>query len=55
MMADMTAKIDEKYMEAILGSIPMGRMGAPEEVAGLVRFLALDPGERRAGAAPAPP
>ena len=41
----MTAKIDEKYMEAILAGIPAGRMGTPEEVAGLVRFLALDPGE----------
>jgi 3-oxoacyl-[acyl-carrier protein] reductase len=39
----MTAAIDKKYEEAILGSIPLGRYGQPEEVAGLVRFLALDP------------
>ena len=24
-------------------TIPLGRMGKPEEVAGMVRFLALDP------------
>ncbi|KAG7675025.1 hypothetical protein Ndes2526B_g07876 [Nannochloris sp. 'desiccata'] len=41
--SDMTAAIDPKYEEAILGSIPLGRYGQPEEVAGLVRFLALDP------------
>lgn len=41
--SDMTAAIDPKYEETILGSIPLGRYGQPEEVAGLVRFLALDP------------
>ncbi|KAK9805543.1 hypothetical protein WJX72_004088 [[Myrmecia] bisecta] len=41
--SDMTAKIDPKYEEAILKTIPLGRYGQPEEVAGLVRFLALDP------------
>lgn len=45
--ADMTAAIDAKYEEQILKGIPAGRYGQPEEVAGLVRFLALDPGERR--------
>jgi 3-oxoacyl-[acyl-carrier protein] reductase len=39
----MTAAIDPKYEEAILSTIPAGRYGQPEEVAGLVRFLALDP------------
>lgn len=42
---DMTAAIDPKYEEQILKGIPAGRYGQPEEVAGLVRFLALDPGE----------
>lgn len=41
--SDMTAAIDKKYEEGILKSIPLGRYGQPEEVAGLVRFLALDP------------
>lgn len=41
--SDMTAAIDPKYEEQILKSIPLGRYGQPEEVAGLTRFLALDP------------
>ncbi|GFR41204.1 hypothetical protein Agub_g1874 [Astrephomene gubernaculifera] len=41
--SDMTAAIDKKYEESILKGIPLGRYGQPEEVAGLVRFLALDP------------
>lgn len=42
--SDMTNEIDEKYKDAIIGSIPLGRYGQPEEVASLVRYLALDPG-----------
>ncbi|KAL4428253.1 hypothetical protein ABPG75_002342 [Micractinium tetrahymenae] len=41
--SDMTAGIDKKYEEMILGQIPLGRYGQPSEVAGLTRFLALDP------------
>ncbi|KAK9841091.1 hypothetical protein WJX84_007926 [Apatococcus fuscideae] len=41
--SDMTDKIDKKYEEQILSTIPLGRYGQPEEVAGLIRFLALDP------------
>eukprot|EP01025_Chloroclados_australasicus_P049416 TRINITY_DN5628_c0_g1_i1.p1 TRINITY_DN5628_c0_g1~~TRINITY_DN5628_c0_g1_i1.p1 ORF type:complete len:281 (+),score=48.71 TRINITY_DN5628_c0_g1_i1:104-946(+) len=40
--SDMTAAIDKKYEEGILASIPLGRYGQPEEVAGLVKFLAFD-------------
>ena len=52
--SDMTAAIDPKYEEAILSSIPLGRYGQPEEVAGLVRFLALDPAVRFASFSLAP-
>jgi 3-oxoacyl-[acyl-carrier protein] reductase len=41
--SDMTAAIPEKYEAQILAGIPLGRYGQPEDVAGLVRFLALDP------------
>ncbi|CAK9269427.1 unnamed protein product [Sphagnum jensenii] len=41
--SDMTAKLNEETEKAILKTIPLGRYGLPEEVAGLVKFLALDP------------
>ena len=41
--SDMTDAIPEKFVEAILSTIPMARYGQPEEVAGLVKYLALDP------------
>jgi len=37
---DMTANISA---EGILAYIPLGRYGTPEEIAGMVRFLAADP------------
>jgi 3-oxoacyl-[acyl-carrier protein] reductase len=40
--SDMTAKLSEEYLETVAESIPLGRLGKPEEVAGMVRFLALD-------------
>jgi 3-oxoacyl-[acyl-carrier protein] reductase len=38
--SEMTANLDA---EPILKAIPLGRMGQPEDVAGVVRFLAADP------------
>ncbi len=39
---DMTAAMTEKAREAVLGAIPMGRVGRPEDVAGTVVFLLSD-------------
>mmetsp|Transcript_23585 Transcript_23585/g.39301 ORF Transcript_23585/g.39301 Transcript_23585/m.39301 type:complete len:297 (-) Transcript_23585:2726-3616(-) len=39
--SDMTAELPNK--DALLMAIPMKRFGTPEEVSGLVRFLATDP------------
>ena len=37
---DMTRSLDERQREAILGQIPLGRLGAPEDIAAAVVFLA---------------
>jgi len=37
---DMTAELPAEVREAILGRIPLGRMGSPEDVAEAVRWLA---------------
>ncbi len=37
---DMTAELDAKQTEALRERIPLGRLGAPEDVAAVVRFLA---------------
>ncbi|KAJ8773654.1 hypothetical protein K2173_005900 [Erythroxylum novogranatense] len=41
--SDMTAKLGEDIEKKILETIPLGRYGQPEEVAGLVEFLAINP------------
>ncbi|KAL6505434.1 3-oxoacyl-[acyl-carrier-protein] reductase, chloroplastic [Orobanche hederae] len=41
--SDMTAKLGADFERKILDAIPLGRYGQPEEVAGLVEFLALNP------------
>ncbi|MQL84041.1 hypothetical protein Taro_016528 [Colocasia esculenta] len=41
--SDMTAKLGEDIEKKVLENIPLGRFGQPEEVAGLVEFLALSP------------
>ncbi|XP_073007275.1 3-oxoacyl-[acyl-carrier-protein] reductase 4-like [Typha latifolia] len=41
--SDMTSKLGEDLEKKILENIPLGRYGQPEEVAGLVEFLALNP------------
>ena len=38
----MTAELPEDYLKQMCDVIPMKRLGVPQEVAGMVRFLALD-------------
>lgn len=38
---DMTRELPEAQREALLASIPLGRLGAPEEIAAAVAFLAM--------------
>lgn len=37
---DMTAALDEKRLAAITDAVPLGRMASPDEIAGVVAFLA---------------
>ncbi|HET9986386.1 MAG TPA: 3-oxoacyl-[acyl-carrier-protein] reductase [Longimicrobiales bacterium] len=37
---EMTAALGEAAREALFGQIPLGRLGQPEDIAGVVRFLA---------------
>ncbi|HWQ13528.1 MAG TPA: 3-oxoacyl-[acyl-carrier-protein] reductase [Roseiflexaceae bacterium] len=39
---ELTGVLDEKVRAAILENVPLGRLGTPEDVAGLVTFLASD-------------
>ena len=41
--SDMTRELPEDYLDKMKEVIPLKRLGRPEEVAGMVRFLALDP------------
>ena len=38
----MTAVLPDKVREAMLGQVPLGRAGTPEDVADAVAFLASD-------------
>ena len=40
---DMVEKLDDAYLEQISAGIPLKRLGKPSEVAGMCKFLALDP------------
>jgi 3-oxoacyl-[acyl-carrier protein] reductase len=40
---DMTAELPEEYLEKVCEGIPLKRLGKPEEVGGMTKFLALDP------------
>ena len=40
----MTAKLSESQRENLIESVPLGRLGLPNEVASLVAFLASDAG-----------
>ena len=41
---DMTAVLPEEQKKAMLAGIPMARLGQPEEIAGVVKFLCSDDG-----------
>ena len=40
---DMTDALPDAVKDMVIKKIPLGRMGKPEEVAGMTRFLAIDP------------
>jgi len=40
---DMTAALGEKMREGILGNVPLGRFGSPDDIAHAAVFLAMEP------------
>ena len=40
--SDMTAELPTEIVEGVMKNIPLGRFGKPDEVAGMVKYLALD-------------
>jgi len=40
--SDMTAELSDEYLAEVSKGIPLGRLGKPDEVAGMASFLALD-------------
>ena len=40
---DMTAALDDKVRESILGNVPLGRFGSPDDIAHAAVFLAMEP------------
>lgn len=40
---EMTDALPDKVKDAVISKIPLSRMGEPKEVAGMTRFLAIDP------------
>jgi 3-oxoacyl-[acyl-carrier protein] reductase len=41
--SDMTKVLDDAYLKQVSEGIPLKRLGKPEEVAGMCRFLSIDP------------
>jgi len=39
---DMTAVLGEERMAALTASVPLGRVATPDEIAGVITFLASD-------------
>ena len=39
----LTASLGEEYLQVVAKQIPLGRLGKPEEVAGMIAFLGASP------------
>jgi 3-oxoacyl-[acyl-carrier protein] reductase len=39
----MTAALDDKVRESIIGNVPLGRFGSPDDIAHAAVFLAMEP------------